>query len=130
MAVAEPDWYALLEVAKDATVEDIKESYQRLVLKLHPDKNEGQKSDTFDLVVKGYRILSDPSERSRYDARQRASDIGANIWREVNEDEFEENILLCRCGGEYFLDDEIIDILPCTVECDTCSLSVMVLKKS
>jgi curved DNA-binding protein CbpA len=34
-----PDYYEILELEQDATVEQIRESYKRLALKLHPDRN-------------------------------------------------------------------------------------------
>jgi curved DNA-binding protein CbpA len=35
------DYYAILGVARDATIKDINAAYKRLALKLHPDKTGG-----------------------------------------------------------------------------------------
>lgn len=38
------DYYAILEVDVNATPDEIKFSYRRLVLKYHPDKNNGSQA--------------------------------------------------------------------------------------
>jgi len=52
--------YLLLEVPKDASLEDIKKSYRKLILKYHPDKNPSKESaERFKEIVEAYKILSD-----------------------------------------------------------------------
>lgn len=63
------DYYAILEVEKNATPEDIKKSYRRLSMKYHPDKNPDNKDaeDKFKEINEAYSILSNSEKRSEYD---------------------------------------------------------------
>ncbi|KAI9594820.1 hypothetical protein BDF19DRAFT_414221 [Syncephalis fuscata] len=58
--------YATLEVARDATDEEIRRSYRRLALRYHPDKNPGA-ADQFKAINHAYEVLSDRKKRSVYD---------------------------------------------------------------
>jgi len=59
------NYYEILELDKEASNEDIKKAYRRLVKVHHPDT--GGSSEKFNLITEAYNILSDPSERDRYD---------------------------------------------------------------
>eukprot|EP00548_Thalassiothrix_antarctica_P001423 CAMPEP_0194146344 /NCGR_PEP_ID=MMETSP0152-20130528/20531_1 /TAXON_ID=1049557 /ORGANISM="Thalassiothrix antarctica, Strain L6-D1" /LENGTH=233 /DNA_ID=CAMNT_0038846839 /DNA_START=263 /DNA_END=964 /DNA_ORIENTATION=- len=63
------DFYKILKVTRTATTHDIKTSYRRLALTLHPDRNGGDKQKTimFREVSEAYAILSDHSKRTTYD---------------------------------------------------------------
>ncbi|PYH95190.1 DnaJ-domain-containing protein [Aspergillus ellipticus CBS 707.79] len=61
------DYYALLQVEQDASPEEKK------ALELHPDRNYGNVESTTKLfaeIQSAYEILSDPQERSWYDAHR------------------------------------------------------------
>lgn len=65
------DYYAILGVSKEASLEDIKRSYRKLALQWHPDKCEPAKrfeaEAKFKKIAEAYATLSDPSKRKTYD---------------------------------------------------------------
>ena len=58
--------YEILQVPKDASQRDIVQSYHQRALKLHPDKQGGDK-DMFQKLAKAYEILANPTTREQYD---------------------------------------------------------------
>ena len=63
------DYYDLLDIPRNASIDDIKKSYRKLAFKYHPDRNKGSKDmeDLFKEVTEAYEVLSDPEKRSVYD---------------------------------------------------------------
>ncbi len=63
------DYYAILGVPKNASSDDIKKSYRKLVLKYHPDKNPGDKTaeEKFKEINEAYEVLKDDQKRAAYD---------------------------------------------------------------
>ena len=72
------DPYAVLNVAQDATQDEIKHSYRKLALLHHPDKvaetDKESAKEAFQRLAFAYAILSDQTRRSRYDATGSTSD--------------------------------------------------------
>merc|ERR1719408_669060 len=62
-------YYQILGVTPEASSEDIKNSYRKLALKLHPDKNRDNPDATekFQELQEAYEVLSDPERRTSYD---------------------------------------------------------------
>ena len=75
--MANSDLYAILEVSRDCTEEELKKSYRRLARQYHPDTSPGDASAEahFKEVSQAYEILSDPERRANYD--RFGSDVGA-----------------------------------------------------
>jgi curved DNA-binding protein CbpA len=61
-------FYQILEVSPDASVEEIKASYRRLVKSYHPDVNPSeQAAEIIRLLTEAYDILSNDYRRRMYD---------------------------------------------------------------
>jgi molecular chaperone DnaJ len=63
------DFYIVLGLPRDATLNDVKRAYRRLARKLHPDINPGDRraAAQFRQIAEAYETLSDPDRRRRYD---------------------------------------------------------------
>src|SRR5256885_4741421 len=63
------DYYAVLEIERTATADDIKKAYRKMAVKYHPDKNPGDKEaeEKFKELSEAYEALSDPQKRAAYD---------------------------------------------------------------
>jgi DnaJ homolog subfamily B member 12 len=60
-------YYEILSIQKAASDDDIKKSYRKLALKLHPDKNKARGADeAFKKVSRAFSCLSDPDKRHIY----------------------------------------------------------------
>jgi len=60
------DYYQILDVAKNASKEEVKKAYRKLAHKHHPDKSGGDESK-FKEINEAYYILGDEKRRSEYD---------------------------------------------------------------
>ena len=67
--MAKQDYYATLGVARDASADDMKKSYRKLAMQLHPDRNPGDKTAEarFKELNEAYDILKDEQKRAAYD---------------------------------------------------------------
>ncbi|AGF85458.1 hypothetical protein QJ854_gp324 [Moumouvirus goulette] len=62
------NYYKILGLNKNASKKEIKNSYKKLVLKYHPDKNKNiDTSNIFQKIIEAYEVLSDENKRKEYD---------------------------------------------------------------
>ena len=70
----EPDYYKVLGVAPDSEDIVIQAAYRALMRRYHPDKNSSADAARKAKEINAaYAVLSDPSQRSAYDARRSAA---------------------------------------------------------
>lgn len=70
------DFYAVLGVAPDASPDEIRRAYRHRARSLHPDVAGPASEEEFKRVGHAYEVLSQPEERTRYDAWL-ACEVGA-----------------------------------------------------
>lgn len=75
--MARKDYYKILGVEKTASDDEIKKAYRKLAMKWHPDKHtndsEADKKkaeEMFKDIAEAYEVLSNPTEREKYDNPQ------------------------------------------------------------
>lgn len=69
------DYYKIMEVARDATQDEIKRSYRKLARKYHPDVSKAADAEArFKELGEAYEVLKDAEKRVAYDQ------LGAN-WK-------------------------------------------------
>ncbi|XP_071742258.1 chaperone protein dnaJ 49-like [Rutidosis leptorrhynchoides] len=62
------DYYEILGLEKNCSVEDVRKAYRKLSLKVHPDKNKAPGSEeAFKKVSKAFQCLSVEENRKQYD---------------------------------------------------------------
>ena len=73
--MAKKDFYAVLDIGKAATEDEIKKAYRKMAMKYHPDRNPDNKEaeDKFKEAKEAYEILSDADKRAAYDRHGHAA---------------------------------------------------------
>ena len=81
----------MLGVKKDASQKEIKDTFRKLALKYHPDRNkEPEAEEKFKEIAESYAVLSDPKKRENYDNKGFSSVSGfskEDLFGGINFDE-------------------------------------------
>lgn len=135
------NYYEILHCNPSDSIDDIKKSYQQLILKHHPDKKSAFESknsvsrdscsssskisdiEAFHRIDTAWKLLRDPEQRKKYDAemqQHRFNDepiVHANCYRSDFEFDAETQCYIypCRCGGFFVLPDEFTAINNCDI---------------
>jgi molecular chaperone DnaJ len=69
MSSEKRDYYEVLGVGKDASLNEIKVAYRKLARKYHPDvnKEDPNAKEKFIELQEAYEVLSDENKRRNYD---------------------------------------------------------------
>lgn len=133
--MARPNYYEVLCVSSSATHDEIKKSYQNLVLKLHPDKTSSGSNQEFIEVDEAWKVLRDPESRKQYDAEmgQARFDDKPIVHETLRKTEFsydaDSDVYYhdCRCGGVYVIPEEFNESQiqeNIYIACEECSLVI------
>lgn len=63
------DYYEILGVQRNSSLDEIKKAYRKLAMQYHPDRNPGDKKaeEKFKEIAEAYGVLSDEQKRANYD---------------------------------------------------------------
>ncbi|CAH0721761.1 unnamed protein product, partial [Brenthis ino] len=127
------DYYQILKCNRNATEEELKKSYQQLVLLNHPDKIGYGNEEKFRQVQNAWSVLRDPQSRRQYDAMlmcYESDDL--LLYNTISLSDMElnstENVYMyeCRCSGIYYLDMSELFTPQVIINCNECSFSIQV----
>ena len=129
------NYYELLNVPQTASPAEIKASYHRLLLSLHPDKSDTSKDHPTQTDVDIGRLkdafvtLFSLESRMKYDSelasRPDPSSSRSRPAHIVSLEDFEDLgrvwIYECRCGGQYTVKEEDMETGVHLIACSSCS---------
>ena len=76
------DYYEVLGVARNASLEQIKKAFRKLAMEFHPDRNSEDGAEArFKEIGEAYEVLSDAEKRAAYDRYGHAGLQGFDVGR-------------------------------------------------
>ena len=74
------DYYEVLDIAPEASADEIKRAYRAKAMELHPDRHGGSREaeENFKELTEAYAVLSDPHRKAQYDG-VRGAGMGADF---------------------------------------------------
>eukprot|EP00919_Chromeraceae_sp_WS-2016_P011068 GHVR01025940.1.p1 GENE.GHVR01025940.1~~GHVR01025940.1.p1 ORF type:complete len:287 (-),score=41.86 GHVR01025940.1:566-1426(-) len=88
--IASKCYYSMFSVDKNANESEIKKSYRKLALQLHPDKNSSPSAEeAFKKISKAFQCLNDSNKRYLYDQHgEEEPTVSASSYRGCESDGF------------------------------------------
>jgi len=92
------DYYEVLGVSREVTLEELKLTYRKLAMQYHPDRNPGDEeaAEKFKEITVAFEVLRDPQKREKYDRFGHAGLDGMEMPDFANAD------VLTRMFGDIF----------------------------
>lgn len=117
----ENDYYKVLNVDNNSTLDDIKKQYKILALKHHPDRNDGNDTQ-FKNIKNAYDTLSDETKRKEYDCIYYAKKKGnmQSFFADIMNTEDDQQKIKIQMSMDDIMygcykDYNVLILYPCTV---------------
>ncbi|XP_048401013.1 dnaJ homolog subfamily C member 24 [Stegostoma tigrinum] len=144
--IPEKDWYEILGASPSHSMQELRQSYQRLARLYHPDKQHADAPveeleecvQRFIEVDQAWKILGNEETKREYDLQRREVTMSQK-WPVDAQVSLEDMHWIaadqcytydCRCGGEYVLSKEEAEENVFLLCCNTCSLSIEIVNTS
>lgn len=108
--IAEIDLYEILNINQKDDIKKIKKSYKTMVLKVHPDKPNGDR-EVYELINLAYKILKNETNRRNYDI-ERLKYLEENITFDnlkYSNRDGSNKLTKDEALKEYYLQDDILN---------------------
>jgi diphthamide biosynthesis protein 4 len=127
------NYYTILKCSPDASYKELKQSYQKLIRKYHPDKHGGLEKN-FLCIDQAWKTLRDEHLRSEYDDYLRQeTEIEDNIFvhsqlnkKDLNFDKKDMIPYPCRCGSAFIIYSAYLIEEECIIECNECTNCILI----
>ena len=121
-------YYDIFKVSSDASVNDIKKSFIRLIKEIHPDKNSKTSNELVTELMNAYKILMGENTRTEYDKSLKIGSTFKTGYVEKNPQIFDYDknsvVLICnQCESENIVDKKTIEEYD-YYECMSCNYNV------
>ncbi|RHZ00144.1 hypothetical protein DYB37_013301 [Aphanomyces astaci] len=106
------DFYETLGLARSATHAEIRSAYRTLALRFHPDRNPSKEAeDRWDGVPAAYAVLSNPNDRSEYDASLDTRDALVLFYSTYNPAKLDQSTIQAVIDGWHGREVELFRML-------------------
>jgi len=86
------DYYRDMDLATNATFDEIKGQYRRLAKQFHPDRNNSPYAqERFREISDAYSVLSDPQKRQQYDFERQSFYNGGSTYQQAQDTHHQQN---------------------------------------
>ncbi|KAE8916005.1 hypothetical protein PF005_g13062 [Phytophthora fragariae] len=106
------DHYELLGIPRDASHTEIRKAYRKLALRCHPDRKPSAEAlARWEGVPAAYAVLSDPNDRTEYDATLPTRDALVEFYRAYNPAKLDNDTIQTIIDGWYGREVELFEML-------------------